>query len=42
MMTWSEEIADTFEASELGKQLSMSKRYYRFNVQQGLQDFEMD
>ena len=42
MMTWSEEIADTFEASELGTKLSMSKRYYRFNVQQGLQDFEMD
>ena len=42
MMTRSEEIADTFEASELGTRLSTSKRYYRFNVQQGLQDFEMD
>ena len=42
MMTWSEEIADTFAASEMGTRLSASKFYYRFNVQQGLQDFKMD
>lgn len=42
MMTCSEEIADIFVASELGSRLSKSKQYFRFNVQQGLQDFEMD
>ena len=41
MMTSSEEIADTFAASDLGARLLASKRYFRFNVQQGLQEFEM-
>jgi hypothetical protein len=37
IMTDSEDIADQFIVSELGQSLDKSKRYFRFNVPQGLQ-----
>ena len=42
MMMNSEDIADEFLTEELGKELSNSNRYFRFNVPQGMQDLEMD
>ena len=42
MMTDSETIANNFAMSSDGQELSESKRYFRFNVPQGLQDLEMD
>ena len=42
IMTDSEEIANDFEASELGTSLAGSHRYFRFNVPQGLQDLNLD
>ena len=42
IMTDSEDIADQFIISELGQSLEKSKRYFRFNVPQGLQMLQMD
>lgn len=42
MMMNSEEVADDFLIEELGKELSNSNRYFRFNVPQGMQDLELD
>jgi patatin-like phospholipase/acyl hydrolase len=42
IMTDSEDIADQFIISELGQKLYQSKRYFRFNVPQGLQMLKMD
>jgi hypothetical protein len=38
----SEEIAEDFLTEEIGKELSTSGRYFRFNVPQGMQDLELD
>ena len=42
IMTDSEDTADEFATSRLGKDLANTKRYFRFSVPQGLQDLEMD
>lgn len=42
IMTDSEETADGFATSPLGKELAQSQRYFRFNVPQGLQDLQLD
>lgn len=42
IMTDSEDIAGQFITSELGQSLDKSKRYFRFNVPQGLQMLQMD
>ncbi len=38
----SEETAEDFLTEEIGKELSTSGRYFRFNVPQGMQDLELD
>ena len=35
-------VADDFLADDLGFQLWKAKRYFRFNVEQGLQDIQLD
>ena len=41
-MTDSENIARQFSHSEAGKRLLNEKRYFRFNVPQGMEDLELD
>jgi patatin-like phospholipase/acyl hydrolase len=42
MMTNSEDIADDFAASDEGKTLASTNRYFRFNVPQGMEDLKLD
>jgi hypothetical protein len=42
IMTDSEDIAEQFITSEFGQTLEKSKRYFRFNVPQGMQDLQPD
>jgi hypothetical protein len=42
IMTDSEDLADEFAASKLGRELAEAQRYFRFSVPQGLQDLELD
>lgn len=42
MATNAEKIADEFSHSPQGQELAKAKRYYRFNVEQGLQQVEME
>ena len=42
IMTDAEDITRVFAASELGKQMFRTHRYFRFNVPQGMQDLQLD